>query len=459
MTAPAALPVVAIVGRPNVGKSALFNRVSRRRTAIVEDIPGVTRDRLYETVEWGRRRFSLVDTGGFRSGEAEGLAAQVRAQVTAALAEASLVLFVVDARDGLVPEDRAIADLLRRSRTPVLLVANKVDSAAHEPAAQEFYALGLGDPLPVSAHHGRGVGDLLDAVVALLPDAARPHDVVGPVSEAPESPAGEVTVAVVGRPNVGKSSLVNAMLGEERVVVDSAPGTTRDAVEARCERSGRTYRLIDTAGLRRRTRMGTPVEVYSASRTRRAIGRADVAVLVLDAAEGVADQDQRIASEILAAGCGVVVAMNKWDRIADTPRMDPGREAVARHALRFLTYAPVLATSAPRGWGIGPLFEAIDRVAAAHRSRIGTGELNRAIGDALAAHQPSAGPSGRRLRLYYATQPQSRPPTIVLFVNDPALVAQDYLRYLERAVRASFDLTGVPLRFVVRRRRDGGRDV
>lgn len=438
------LPVVAIIGRPNVGKSALFNRIVRKRLAIVEDVPGVTRDRLSAEAEWVGRRFAVVDTGGLLSGRADGLQAQVRAQAQAALADADVVLFLTDARDGVVPEDEAIAQLLREARVPVLLAVNKVDDPAHDPAAHEFFRLGLGEPFAVSAHHGRGIGDLLDAAVALLPE-------VLPVTEADEPTA----VAVVGRPNVGKSSLVNAMLGEQRVIVDDAPGTTRDAVDSLCERGGRRYLMIDTAGLRRRSRVGAAVEVYSAVRARRAIGRADVAVLVLDATEPPADQDQRVAREIARAGCGVVVAMHKWDRVAAAPQPDRRREQAVRQALRFLDYAPLVMTSAVRHWGIDELFQAIDTVAAAHRLRIGTGPLNRTIGRAVEAHQPPADASGRRLRLYYATQPETKPPTVVLFVNEPGRMPETYRRYLERAIRDEFGLVGVPLRFVLRRRREG----
>ncbi len=436
-------PVVVIVGRPNVGKSALFNRLVHQRLAIVDDVPGLTRDRLYAPTEWRDRAFTVVDTGGLVSGSAAGIAAQVRAQVTQAIAEAAVILFVVDARAGIVPEDREIADVARRAHTPVLIVANKVDGEAVEPAAQEFYALGFGDPIPVSAHHGRGIGDLLDAVVAVLPE--------GRVAEV-EAESAPVAVAVVGRPNVGKSSLVNALLGESRVVVDAAPGTTRDAVDTPFERGGRRYVLIDTAGLRRRARVDEAVEVYSAARARRAIERADVAVLVLDATQSVGDQDQRIAREIADAGRGVVVVVNKWDRLATSPQIDARRRRVVLHALRFIAYAPVLATSATAGWGIDTLLEAVDQVAAAHQGRISTGPLNRAIGDAVAAHEPPADPAGRRLRIYYATQPETRPPTVVLFVNEPKRMPDSYRRYLDRAIRSKFNLTGVPLKLILRRR-------
>jgi GTP-binding protein len=442
VTARPSLAVVAIIGRPNVGKSALFNRLVQQRLAIVEDTPGVTRDRLYAETEWQGRSFSVVDTGGLRSDPADALEVQVRAQARAALSDADLVLFVVDARDGVVPEDREIAQLVRESGVPVLLVANKADGPAQEAAAHEFYSLGLGDPMPVSAHHGLGTGDLLDAVVALLPEAR-------PRVEADEP----VKVAVVGRPNVGKSSLVNMMLGEERVIVDAAPGTTRDAVDTVCERGERRYMLIDTAGLRRRARVGAPVEAFSAARTKRAIERADVAVLVLDASEPVADQDQRIAAEMAAAGCGVVIAMNKWDCVSPSSQPDRKRERPVRHALRFVDYAPIVVTSATRNWGIERLFNLIDGVAAAHRMHMGTGVLNRVIGRAVAAQEPPADATGRRLRIYYATQPETKPPTVVLFVNEPSRMPEAYRRYLVRAIRSEFDLAGAPIRLALRRHR------
>lgn len=435
-------PVVAIVGRPNVGKSALFNRLISKRLAIVEDTPGVTRDRLYAGAEWRGRPFTVVDTGGLVSASRDRLVAQVRDQTAAALADADLILLVVDTRAGVVPEDREIAQVVRHTRVPVLIVANKVDNPSSEAAAQEFFALGFGEPMPVSAHHGRGIGDLLDAIVDVLPETP------------PAAPAVEpIAVAIVGRPNVGKSSLVNAMLGEQRVVVDPTPGTTRDAVDTPYQRDGRSFVLIDTAGLRRRSRVGAAVEAFSATRARRAIARADVAVLVLDAAEPPGDQDQRIAREIADAGCGVVIAMNKWDRIAASPAPDRQRGRAVRHALRFIAYAPILIVSATAGWGVGELFDTIDRVAAVHRGRIGTGPLNRAIDDAVTARQPPADAAGRRLRIFYATQPETRPPLVVLFVNQPSRMTDAYRRYLERAIRSAFDLTGVPLRFSLRRRR------
>jgi GTP-binding protein len=438
-------PVVTIIGRPNVGKSMLFNRLTKTRRAIVEDVPGVTRDRLYAETTWRGRRFRVVDTGGLQTGAADHLITQVRKQAQAAIADASVVLLVVDARDGLVAQDNEIAEMARRAHVPVLLVANKVDDASWEAAAHEFHALGLGPPFPVSAYHGRGTGDLLDAVVALLPEA-------GDEAE----PTTSIAVAIVGRPNVGKSSLVNALLGEERVVVDPTPGTTRDAIDTPLVRDDKRYVLIDTAGLRRRARVERGIESFSAARTKQAIERADVAVLVLDATETVADQDQRIGRAIADAGCGVVIALNKWDLVNRSARSDRRRDVALRHALRFLDYAAIVATSATTGLGLDELFQTIDRVAESHRLRIGTGVLNRIVGDAVQAHEPPADRSGRRLKIYYATQPARRPPTVVLFVNEPSRLADAYRRYLEGAIRKSVDLFGVPLKVIVRRRRGEG---
>jgi len=441
-------PVVVIVGRPNVGKSALFNRLVRQRLSIVDDMPGLTRDRLYAPAEWQGRSFTMVDTGGLVSGTAGGIAGQVREQVQRAIAEADVILFVVDARAGIVPEDRAIADVVRRARAPVLVTANKVDGESLEPSAHEFYALGFGDPMPVSALHGRGTGDLLAAVVAMLPEAAADG------ADAGAEPTVPIAVALVGRPNVGKSSLVNAILGAPRVIVDASPGTTRDSVDEHFERGGRQYVLIDTAGLRRRARVDEPIEAYSAARARKAIERADVAVLVLDATDTIGDQDQRIGREIADAGRGVIIAVNKWDRVATSPEIDLRRQRSIRHALRFISYAPAVATSATEGWGIATLLEEVNRVAQAYQGRIGTGPLNRVVGDAVAKHEPPTDAVGRRLRIYYATQPQTRPPMIVLFVNEPRRMPADYRRYLENAIRGKFDLYGVPLRLALRRRGD-----
>ncbi len=430
---------MAIVGRPNVGKSALFNRLLARRVAIVEDIPGLTRDRLQAPCEWAGREFTLVDTGGLVPGSAEPLTAQVRRQAERAIEGAQAVLFVVDAPEGLTPQDEEIAALLRRRHRPVLLVANKADTPSAVLDASEFYALGLGEPIAVSAMHGLGIGDLLDALVAVLPS-------VGPAP----APAEAVRIAVLGRPNVGKSSLVNALLGEERVVVDARPGTTRDAVDTSFVYEGQPLVLIDTAGLRRRSRVEEAVEFYSTRRAYDALARADVAVLVVDATEGITDQDQRIARAAYEAGRAVVVAVNKWDLLTGyTPHQV---ERVAQERLRFLGPVRVCVTSALRGTGLDPLMRALLEAASSHGRRIATGPLNRTIEQAVKKAQPSADARGRRLHIYYATQPETRPPTIVLFVNDPDLLTEEYRRYLEHRLREAFGLVGTPIRWVLRRR-------
>jgi len=433
-------PTVAVVGRPNVGKSALFNRLLARRVAIVEDTPGVTRDRLQAPCEWAGREFTLVDTGGLVSGSGEPLAVQVRRQAEQAIRDAHVVLFVVDAAEGLVPQDQEIAGLLHHRHRPVLLVANKVDSASLALHAYEFHALGLGEPIPVSAVHGLGIGDLLDAIAAVLPE-----------TEAPAAPDEAVRVAFLGRPNVGKSSLVNALLGEERVIVDPRPGTTRDAVDTALEYDGRAVVLIDTAGLRRRSRVDENVEFYSTRRAYDALTRADVAVLVVDATEGITDQDQRIARTAYEEGRGAVVAVNKWDLL--TGYTVDQVQRVAQDRLRFLGAVPVCMTSAVRREGIGALMHAVFKAATARAARIPTGPLNRVVEQAVRAVEPAADPGGRHLHIYYATQPQTRPPTFVLFVNDPNLLTAEYRRYLERRVREAFDLAGTPVRWVLRGRR------
>ena len=444
----AGLPIVAIVGRPNVGKSSFFNRLLHRRLAIVEAMPGLTRDRLEAACEWRGHTFTLVDTGGLVLGKTQGLTASVRRQSEHAIADAALILFVVDAKAGLTPQDREIADVLRRQARPVLLLANKADDTAAELNAAEFHTLGLGDPIPISATAGRGIGDLLDAVVAALFGAGTPEEADDAHPAAETAP---VSIAFLGRPNVGKSSLVNALLGQDRVVVDEQPGTTRDAIDTALTYDGRSVVLIDTAGLRRRTRVVESVEYYSTQRTRQALTRADVVVLVIDAMEGITDQDQRIARTAYEAGRGIVVAVNKWDLLKGYAVDQVQR--VARRQLRFVAGVPVCPTSAVRREGIGDLMDAVFHTATVRASRIPTGPLNRALNQAAAAAAPAADSRGHRLHIYYATQPQSEPPTIVLFVNDPRLMTADYQRYLERRIREAFDLAGTPIRWTLRGRR------
>ncbi|MFN3285813.1 MAG: ribosome biogenesis GTPase Der [bacterium] len=435
------LPLVALVGRPNVGKSALFNRIARRRLAIVEDTPGVTRDRLYTEVDWSGRRFGLVDTGGYVPRSHDPLTEQVRAQAERAVEEADVVVLVVDAQTGRVPADHEVAEVLRRSGKPVVVAVNKVDGPGEgAAAAAEFFALGLGDPVPVSALHGLRVGELLDRVVGHLP-APTPEE----VEEEP------VRVSVVGRPNVGKSSLVNALVGSPRVVVDERPGTTRDAVDTYLRHRGRPFVLVDTAGLRRRARVTESLEFYSVRRAEQALERSHVAILVVDASEGVTDQDQRIAREVTDRGKALVVAANKWDLLKGPLAEERAKQLY--HALRHVSFAPVLFVSAKTGRNVARLLDAALRVDRAHALRVPTGPLNRAVEAAEAAHPAPTDARGRPLKIYYATQVSTRPPTVALFVNHPEVATEAYLRHLEARLRERFDFEGTPIRFVLRARR------
>jgi GTP-binding protein len=454
------LPRVAIVGRPNVGKSTLLNRIAGRRVAIVEQRPGVTRDRLELECEWAGRRFVAVDTGGVVA-RGDALDAKVREQALAALARADLVLVVADATVGATGDDALVADLVRRrSGGRHLLVANKVDSTAQEPAAWALARLGLGDPFPVSALHGRAIGDLLDEVVARLddigepqggPDPAATHTVVrrrdasaagaelgARSDEAEATPA----VAIVGRPNVGKSTLFNRLVGEERSIVHDLPGTTRDAVDTVVRTPVGTVRLVDTAGMRRRSRIPEPTEYYSLVRALAAVDRADVALLVLDATEGVTHQDQRLAERVDASGSPVVVVCNKWDLLGSEERAAVRAEVGDR--LGFLSYAPVLGVSARTGRGVERIFPALRAAIDAYHRRIPTARLNAAVQEAQAAH-PAPG-----ARILYAVQGATDPPTVTLFAS--GRLPPTYLRYLERALRERFDVGASPLKLRVRLR-------
>lgn len=436
-------PVVAIVGRPNVGKSTLFNRLTGGRKALVEDIPGTTRDRLYADVEWGDRAFTLVDTGGLEPTSEEPFSVLVRRQVEVALAEADVVVFVVDASQGPTITDMEIAEMLRRTGSPVLLVANKADNDRRQQAALQFYELGLGEPIAISAYHDLGVDELRRALAALLPPA-----------EALAAAPAELALAIVGRPNVGKSMLLNAILGQERVVVSEVPGTTRDAIDTPLEYQGHRLLLIDTAGIRRRGRIAPGLERHSVQRAQQAIRRCDVALLVIDAAEGVTAQDTHIAGLVLEEYKGLVIVVNKWDLMPDT---DEQRRRFAAHALerlKFVPWAPLAFVSAKTGLNLEGLLELALEVGEKRSQRVPTARLNAAIREAMARHPPP--PSGKRqFKLYYVTQAEVRPPTFVFFCNDPDLLHFSYRRYLENAIRRAFDFEGTAIKMVFRGRSEG----
>lgn len=432
-------PIVAVVGRPNVGKSTLFNRLIGQPLAIVEDSPGTTRDRLYADSEWNGRTFTVVDTGGLVFDESGEVEWKVREQAQIAIAEADVIVFMVDASTGLIAADREAADLLRRADKPIILAANKADNEERRQAAVEFYELGLGDPIPVSALHGTGTGDLLDAITASF------------APEVMEEPDEAMRVAIVGRPNVGKSSLLNALLGEERAIVSEIPGTTRDAIDTRLEWGGQPIVLIDTAGIRRRGRIEPGVEKYSVLRAMRAIQRADVAVLVLDGVDGPTAQDAHVAGYILEEMKSVVVAVNKWDLVPKDSHTMHQYTQVVRAALRFMDYVPVLFISAKTGQRVGQVLDTALRVRDERLVRLSTAELNDIVRKAVARQSPPT-KAGKALKFYYATQPSVDPPTFVFFVNDKELVHFSYVRYLENQIRERYPFTGTPLRLLFRGR-------
>ncbi len=446
MTTVSDLPLVVIAGRPNVGKSTLLNRIVGERVAIVEERPGVTRDRVEVEAEWTGRRFRLVDTGGWLTGGSE-LDRKVSAQSLVAVDEADVVLLVVDAVLGVTEDDAAIADVLRRRDVPVILVANKVDDAVHEAAIWDLLALGMGDPVPVSAQHGRGSGDLLDSVVAALPPIPAEAEVDQEPNDVDPVPAVDddrtVAVALVGRPNVGKSTLFNRLIGEERSVVHDMPGTTRDSVDTVVETPSGPIRFVDTAGMRRRSRIDEDTEYFSMVRALRSIDAADVALLVVDSTEGVTHQDQRLAERIDAAGCPVVVLLNKWD-LLDAERREEVLYQLGQR-LHFLGDSPVLRISALTGRGVHRLLPALGVTLEQYHTRIPT---RRVVEVLRAAQQAQPAPHGARV--LYATQGATDPPTFTLFANKE--LPASYLRYLERSLREAFDLGAVPVKLRVRRR-------
>jgi GTP-binding protein len=427
--APQLAGIAAIVGFPNVGKSTLVNRLTESRAAVVHETPGVTRDRKELECEWRGQRFLLVDTGGVDLADSSPITRQVATQARAAIEEADLVLFIVDAQVGVTPGDEEIADLLRRSRRPVLLVANKVDDPTRTDQIHEFHRLGIGEPLPISALHGHGTGDLLDAILERLPgQAARP-----------EIPGDAIRVAVLGRPNVGKSSLVNALVGQDRVIVSEVPGTTRDSVDTVLRRGDRTFVLVDTAGLRRKRRQRQGIEYYSELRALQAAERADVALVLVDASEGLVDQDLAVADVARKAQDSTLVVASKWD-IAQVGIED----LRPRLQDRLKQRPPLVAVSAKTGRGVSRLLDRIEELYDKYTSRITTGELNRFLGELRDARQPPSR-NGKRLNLLYGTQTQVRPPRFRFFVNDPGLVTRDYGYWVENQLRDRFDLEGVPV--------------
>lgn len=439
-------PVIAIIGRPNVGKSTLFNRILGRRVAIVEDIPGVTRDRNYAEADYGGRSFILVDTGGLdptaKSGQS--ILTQVKVQTRLAIDEADILLALFNGREGVTPIDQEIVSLLRRLSKPIFYAVNKIDTPKSEPLTAEFYNLGIKTLYPISAEQSLGVDELMEAILPLLP----PPEVEAQAVRSEPPPR----VAVVGRPNVGKSTLVNALLGENRLVTDATPGTTRDAIDSRVRYKEKSYQFIDTAGIRRRGRIERGVEQYGLARALKAIERCDLAVVILDASEGIVEQDTKIIGRILKARKGCLILVNKWDLRRDDPK---AREKVAselKRRLTFVSYAPILFISALKDTPVEEIFEKIDFIMAAYVRRISTGALNRAFERAVSSYPPPQR-AGRPVKLNYITQAEVRPPTFVIFSNRPEQIKAPYLRYLENFLRESFDFTGTPLTLRLRKKR------
>ncbi len=436
-------PLVAIVGRPNVGKSMLFNKLTGRRTAIVEDTPGVTRDRIYGACDWNGRDFELVDTGGIEPNTDSEMLKFMRRQAEIAIETADVIVMVTDVKTGVTAADQDVASMLLRSKKPVCLAVNKCDSVGMtDPNVYEFYALGLGDPIEVSAIHGHGTGDLLDWCVEHFPEEAENED------------EGEIiNVAIVGKPNVGKSSLLNRILGQERVIVSDVAGTTRDAIDSLFENEFGKYRFIDTAGMRRKSKVDDAIEKYSNMRSIAAIDRADVCLILIDANEGVTEQDTKIAGLAHEAGKASIIVVNKWDMLEKETNTMNEMTAKIRQDLGYMTYAPVLFISALTGQRVGKLFELINIVANQSAMRITTGMLNNILEDATARVQPPTD-KGRRLKIYYMTQVGVKPPHFVIFCNDARLFHFSYQRYLENQIRAVFGLEGTPIKITIRQKGD-----
>lgn len=436
-------PVVAIVGRPNVGKSTLFNVLAGEMISIVKDTPGVTRDRIYADVSWLDQDFTLIDTGGIEPESSDIILSQMREQAQIAIDTADVIIFITDVRQGLVDADSKVADMLRRARKPVILAVNKVDNFdKFMPDVYEFYNLGIGDPNPVSASSRLGIGDLLAAVVSYFPEKTEEEE----EDERPQ-------VAIVGKPNVGKSSIINKLLGENRVIVSDIAGTTRDAIDTEIVHDGREYVFIDTAGLRRKSKIKEELERYSIIRTVTAVERADVVLMVIDAVEGVTEQDAKIAGIAHERGKGVIIVVNKWDAIEKNDKTMREYEGKIRNVLSYMPYAEIMYISAKTGQRIHKLFEMIDMVIENQSLRIATGVLNEIMTEAVAMQQPPSD-KGKRLKLYYITQVSVKPPTFVIFVNDKELMHFSYTRYLENKIREAFGFRGTSLKFFIRERKE-----
>ncbi|MFR7762863.1 MAG: ribosome biogenesis GTPase Der [Eubacterium sp.] len=436
-------PIVAIVGRPNVGKSTLFNALAGQKISIVKDTPGVTRDRIYADIDWLNYNFTMIDTGGIEPDSSDIILAQMREQAQIAIDTADVIIFMTDVKQGLIDADAKVADMLRRSQKPVVLVVNKVDNFNKMMAdVYEFYNLGIGDPVPISASQRSGIGDMLDKVV----EHFKSLDLEEDEDDRPK-------VAIVGKPNVGKSSIINKLTGESRVIVSNIAGTTRDAIDTDVKWNGKEYVFIDTAGIRRKSKVKEDIERYSVIRTVTAVERADVVVIVIDATEGVTEQDAKIAGIAHENGKGIIIAVNKWDAIEKNDKTVYEYTNKVRQILSFMQYAEIMFISAKTGQRLPKLFDMIDMVIENHSMRIETGVVNEIMAEAVAMQQPPSD-KGKRLRLYYITQVSVKPPTFVIFVNDKELMHFSYTRYIENRIREAFGFRGTPLRFIIRERKE-----
>ena len=436
-------PIVAIVGRPNVGKSTLFNQIGKRRVSIVDDMPGVTRDRIYMDAEWLNHTFTMIDTGGIEFEDDDHILKSMRQQALVAMEEADVIVFVVDGRAGLTTADEEVGRMLRNTKKPVILAVNKIDSPQLEAGVYEFYSLGLGEPLGIAASNSLGLGDLLDAVVAAFPE-----------NDGEDKEEDEISIAVIGRPNVGKSSIVNALIGENRVIVSNVPGTTRDAIDTHFVSDNIKFMLIDTAGMRRKGKIDEAIERYSVMRSLRAVDRADVVLMVINAEEGITEQDKKIAGYAHESGKGVIIVVNKWDVFPDKDDKSTLRFTEdLRDEIGFLQYAPVLYTSALTGQRIHRITELVKYVADQQSKRIQTSVLNELIRDAVSVNPPPSH-RGKQLKIFFMTQADIQPPKFIIFVNDPELMHFSYLRFLENRLRESFGFEGTPLKLIVRGRKE-----